>query len=76
MSTDPVAKRIMRLESKITARHVRLSSSRRRILTDKAVRKGDASTLAELALARSATPNTATPEQRSAAVAAALRADQ
>jgi hypothetical protein len=76
MTTDPVEKRIIRLEAKIAARHARLSPSQRRILTDKVVQDGDVDALAELALARSATPNTATPEQRSATVAAALRADQ
>lgn len=76
MSTDPVEKRIIRLEAKIAARHARLSPSQRRILTDKAVREGDVGALAELALARSAMPNLATSEQRSAAIAAAVRADQ
>lgn len=76
MSTDPVEKRIIRLEAKIAARHARLSPSQRRILTDKAVREGDADALAELALARSATSSLGTPEQRNATVAAAMRADK
>lgn len=76
MSTDPVEKRIIRLEAKIAARHARLSPSQRRILTDKAVREGDAHALAELERARSTTPSLVTAEQRNAAVAAAMRVDQ
>lgn len=77
MSVDPVAKRLSRLETRIDARHApRLSPSRRRVLVDKAVREGDADALVKLDRVRSNTPPTATREQRNAAVAAAMRADQ
>lgn len=70
-----IDKRLRSLETKIAARHGRLSPSQRRILTDKAV-WGDVDALAELALARSAASSLVTPEQRSATVAAAMRADE
>lgn len=77
MSVDPVAKRLSRLEIKIGARHAPyLSQARRRLLTDKAVREGDADALAELERFRSDAPTPTTPEQRNAASAAAMRADQ
>lgn len=77
MSVDPVAKRLSRLEIKVGARHAsRLSQSRPRFLTDRAVRDGDADALAELDRVRSNTPTLTTPEQRNAAIDAAMRADQ
>jgi hypothetical protein len=76
MSAGPIKKRVRELEARIVDRRASLSSARRRILTDRAVRDGDAQAAAELARARRSTPMQATPEQREAAIAAAMRADQ
>jgi hypothetical protein len=71
--TTSIEKRLTLLEQ----RHrpgPRLSSERRKYLTDKAVREGDQEALQELNLHRWLITH-ATTEQRAAALAAGLRAD-